>query len=76
MPILWYRAIHKYHLETHVNLVVPHKEAMIQYRDLDDVAAGLPAANSEVGQAWANAELTAQERSNLSLISDFWKCWK
>lgn len=59
-----------------MKLVIPHKTTMVQCRDLEQVVTDRAASSVSIAKVWVNADLTAQERNNLTLINDFWKCWK
>lgn len=74
--VLWYLPIQDNYTETQVNLVISHEQAMIQCRGLEDIATGSISAGSDNARVWVNGELTAQERRNVALVNDFWKCWK
>jgi len=59
-----------------MKMVIPHIATMVQCRDLDEIVNESPVSNIAIAKVWVNAELTEQERSNLALVNDFWKCWK
>lgn len=59
-----------------MNVVIPHQTAMILRRSLEDVVAEHASPGISEGNIWINQGLAVQERNNLALLDEFWKCWK
>lgn len=58
-----------------MKVVIPHQISMVSRVAFGDAVGSIPPAPGDV-KIWMNDDLSAQEQRNLSLIKNFWDCWK